>query len=237
MIINIRGTNGSGKTWTVRQLINAYAATPIMCGKYIEGYQCGGARVVGRYDRPSGGCDAIKTQDEVCNLVRSYSAHGPVIFEGLLVSGIFDRYRKLSSEYIDYRWVFLNTPLDICLGNISARRMQVGKSKEFDPVNVISEGIRVNAGPTRWAELAANRDLDVRFVLLATTFEGCKEGVLARRKLRGNDEPLTPITQDGILDHCKRLRRFKELCRKKKFNFVELPSSEAVGQILTWLQS
>jgi hypothetical protein len=80
--------------------------------------------VVGSYENVCGGCDGIKTQDEICNKVREYAKLGHVIYEGLLVSTVFSRYADLAASMQPVRTVFafLDTPLDVCVTRINARR-------------------------------------------------------------------------------------------------------------------
>jgi thymidylate kinase len=154
MIINIRGTSGSGKSSLVRDLMSAAEDTePIQpsaypyTGKQVIGYGLDGldtfdqrdVHVVGRYETPCGGCDGIKTQDEVCQRVRRMSRMGHVVFEGLLISHIYGRYKALHEELATpnqpYLWFFLDTPLDICLSRVQARRASAGNDKPLDPTN------------------------------------------------------------------------------------------------------
>jgi hypothetical protein len=101
--------------------------------------------VVGPYTTQCGGCDAVKTQDECCNSVRTFASQGDVVFEGLLISHIFDRYHKLDHEMADKYsqhtiWAFLDTPLEVCLDRVRSRRNAraalTGKPvKEFNEKN------------------------------------------------------------------------------------------------------
>lgn len=154
MIINIRGTSGSGKSTLIRHLMNeAEFVGPIQpttapfTGKQVIGYGLEGLEtfderdvlVVGRYETACGGCDGIKTQDEVCERVRRFNRLGHVVFEGLLISHIYSRYKLLHEELATptqpYLWLFLDTPLDVCLSRVQQRRAAAGNDKPFNPVN------------------------------------------------------------------------------------------------------
>ena len=83
--------------------------------------------VVGPYRTQCGGCDAIPTQDLVCEAVRQAARRSPyVFFEGLLVSGIYARYQALSDELKAqghrYVWGIYSTPLSVCLERVYARK-------------------------------------------------------------------------------------------------------------------
>jgi hypothetical protein len=133
MIINIRGTNGSGKTavamallgerYTVAEHVHDGVKAPltwsfdeqtVAVGKYREGY--------------CGGCDAIKTQDAICQAVRTAAAttRPMVVFEGVLVSTLFERYLVLSRSLGErdrsaITWAFLDTPAEVCMARVLQR--------------------------------------------------------------------------------------------------------------------
>lgn len=143
MIINLRGTNGSGKSTIAKAILerpDSYMS-PVVLGAYetpkgktrvVDGYKSVlnfGEHliiVVGPYRTNCGGCDAIKTQDLVCDAVRRAVSIGQnVLFEGVIVSTLYDRYRKLSQELRalghGYIWAYLDTPLELCLQRIQLR--------------------------------------------------------------------------------------------------------------------
>jgi len=144
MILNIRGTSGSGKSTIVRKLMAKFEYAPIMSGGKIEAYRLptphGPLYVIGRYETPCGGCDGISTQDEVCRRVTKYAKKGHVIFEGLIVTSCYKRYldlfRKLKQPY---RFLFLNTKLETCLKSVEKRRESRGAKTPFNPTNTISK--------------------------------------------------------------------------------------------------
>lgn len=138
MIINIRGTSGSGKSTIVQKLMLKWNTDFVLVRGKIEAYLIrspyGPIYVIGPYRTACGGCDAIKTQDEICKLVKKYAKLGHVIFEGVIVSTIYERYKKLMLQYGGpYRFIFLNTPLDVCLSRIRQRRKAAGNKKPLDP--------------------------------------------------------------------------------------------------------
>jgi gluconate kinase len=154
MIVNIRGTSGSGKSWVIKQLIQRFPVTPydrerrghvlngntFVLGPYLDAVATQGTGVVNRklgqdeiqgIIRRGGGLDDDRrSQDDTCMAVR-HAGCPNTLFEGLLVSGIYGRYRNMARELPDYRWVFLNTSLEQCIENIRARRRAAGKEGEF----------------------------------------------------------------------------------------------------------
>jgi hypothetical protein len=136
MIIDIRGTHGSGKSWIVHQLISLYGSKDILdlagnpIGHNLS--KCSTA-IVGRYDRVCGGCDGIKTADEVCNLTRRFARqYSHVILEGILVAHTFKRYSNLANELGNYTFCFLDTPLKTCIQRVKQRRIDASNHKPFN---------------------------------------------------------------------------------------------------------
>jgi thymidylate kinase len=148
MIIDIRGTHGSGKSWVVHQLLNRFKGIPVPDHGKIIGYELPAVdgMVVGKYDSTCGGCDGIKTPEEVEDRVstfRQFYTH--VILEGILVSHTYERYHKLAESFKllsgkdDYYFCFLDTPLELCIARVKARRFVQGNEKEFNPKNLIKD--------------------------------------------------------------------------------------------------
>ena len=152
MIINLRGTNGSGKSTVARDLIERQMKLDRVPGEHpISGryltvlldatkVNTGGPRhvvgyhlpefdlcVVGRYETDCGGCDGIKTQDLIYAAVTAAAKrYRNVLFEGVIVSTIFERYLTLSRALVrskagPFVWAYLDTPGELCLRRIQAR--------------------------------------------------------------------------------------------------------------------
>jgi len=148
VVINIRGTSGSGKSYIVRQLLEA-------CGMGVSSYEVkhhgktlatgvvlpSGVPMfaIGSYVNVCGGCDTITNQDWICSTVRYFSQFGHVVFEGLIVSHLWTRYRELTREIngfgLQYKWLFLDTPLEACIENVLKRREERGTKSEFNTQN------------------------------------------------------------------------------------------------------
>ncbi len=141
MIINIRGTSGSGKSFVVYRLMERYKQEPLhgeddkIKAHLIEA-PWGPLYAIGKYTTPCGGCDGIPTQDEVEERVATAAAHGDVIYEGLMVGDCYLRHRdlllRLKQPYII---LFLDTPLKECISRIKARRRARGDTRPFNPNN------------------------------------------------------------------------------------------------------
>lgn len=164
-VFDLRGTHGSGKSHLVHTLLRRYGNRPILGEGTRSGYTPkrkglpGGASreilghhahrlglaVVGPYTKVCGGCDAVRTQDEVCRRVRLFSQEYPrVMLEGILVAHTYSRYLALARELGDYTFLFLDTPLGVCIARVKARRLERGNMKPLDPKNVVRDHERVH---------------------------------------------------------------------------------------------
>lgn len=146
MIINLRGTHGSGKSTVVRSIIDRYKGLPLhdVKGK-IEGYcmqsPYGGIMVVGPYNTPCGGCDRIQPYADIWPRVEDYIKRAEhVIFEGALVSTSYGTIGKFSEAYGD-QFVFacLDTPVELCLDRVRARREERGNTKPLNPDQTVTK--------------------------------------------------------------------------------------------------
>lgn len=153
MIIDIRGTNGSGKSWVVHHLLDTLPTVNILTpyhprkkretlGYILTDYD---AAVVGQYKRTCGGCDTIKTADKIEARIRVFArTYKKVILEGITVSHTFERYNNLALDLgDDYYFLFLDTTLETCIERVKARRVDRDNEKTFDPRNVVSDYERV----------------------------------------------------------------------------------------------
>ena len=133
VIVNPRGTSGSGKTELVRRVLSDYGwgkggqvepvyregrARPIA---YQLRHPLGGRplAVLGHYEATAvvdGG------MDEAFRLVGEYASGGyDVLFEGLLLSGEHRRSAALAEAH-ELHVLCLSAPLDRCIRNVIARR-------------------------------------------------------------------------------------------------------------------
>lgn len=162
-ILNLRGTNGSGKSTIAHRLLKHPHQEIVLVRKRLDSKPVVGYRVdhpkgeiiiVGPYRTQCGGCDAIPTQDLVCAAVRAAARQCPnVFFEGLLVSGIYARYQKLSETCRamgrDYVWGVLQTPLEESLRRVYARNG--GKPIKEELVEMKLRGVESAARKARAA--------------------------------------------------------------------------------------
>lgn len=154
MIIQIRGTSGSGKTTVVKQVMNYLGGWDYY---YIAGrkkplyYYHRDVTILGHYESPCGGCDTIGSARAIYNLIQCLpdTRSKIVLCEGLLLSEDV----KWSLQLPDLRAVFLTTPLETCLAQIQSRRQSRGNAKPLNPANTTNRVKVIERARTR---LAAN---------------------------------------------------------------------------------
>lgn len=142
-IINIRGCNGSGKSHIIRKLMERCDVKPVygqpkrgeLMGRIIayEGtFKGDPIFFIGSYEVMSGGCDHTMkhhgSMDAVCNFVRQFAGKGHVIFEGFLLTGVYQRFYDLSQELGGIIFCYMDTPLELCFERIKNRNEQKSKS-------------------------------------------------------------------------------------------------------------
>ncbi len=168
-IINIRGCNGSGKTTVVRRFLERLECSALGPAGRPLGYRVDAAPwgvlspiyVVGSYENACGGADGIKTQEEIAERTARAHEFGHVLVEGLLMSKSSDG--GVTAPALRDRgaiFAFLDTPWEVCLERVLARRAAAGNSKPFDPEKTMRSAY---AQCARSAELlTAARGYDVR---------------------------------------------------------------------------
>ncbi len=145
MIINIRGTSGSGKSTVMRKVMEH-------CGPWTAAYQEGRKQplyyrstgdwknlvVLGHYESPCGGCDTIGSARQVFELIQRFNdemygvdENATILCEGLLLS----EDTKWFSQLPDLRVYYLVTSLETCLAQIKQRRLAAGNIKELNIEN------------------------------------------------------------------------------------------------------
>jgi len=135
-IIKIHGCSGAGKTTAVRQYMLRYDAQAVESHvPKPEAYICDlYTYVLGSYENTCGGMDTVGSAAKVMALVDKYAARGNVIFEGLLQSTYYGAMGAHSIKYgKDYIYAFLDTPIELCLERVVARRAASGRNNKFDP--------------------------------------------------------------------------------------------------------
>lgn len=127
MIVNLRGGNGSGKSFVHHALLDEHDAEPLYLAQFNTDVQQkprvwrlpGDLYIIGRY---APGADGIGFKP-LGQLVRAFAARGHVFFENVLVSANISSWLPVREALSDQAWVWatLDTPLEVCLERIQAR--------------------------------------------------------------------------------------------------------------------
>lgn len=164
MIINLRGTSGSGKTTAVRSLMEALGGMGLrmkvggrkrpIAHVYQRVGPFASVAVVGSYETACGGCDTISKYDTCYDLIKQLEDNGieRVVYEGLRHSGDAKRALDLLSEGRDIRVINLTTPLEDCLEAVRQRRVARGADPEFNTTNTEAKFNLIERANTRLRE-------------------------------------------------------------------------------------
>lgn len=135
MIIVIRGTNGSGKSHTVRTILAQ--------GRKISDHDEGSrlirlprvkrpVLVIGPYiaGRSMGGCDCIRQPSRIYRLIDLAIAEDwHVLLEGVILAT--KPYLEYHAEGFDVRFMLLDPPIAVCLDHIDRRQKAKGHTSKL----------------------------------------------------------------------------------------------------------
>ena len=147
-ILDIRGTHGSGKSYLVHRMLQEYGNEPILDGKTVLGHRMPKINgvCVGPYTKVCGGCDAINKVEEASRRLLLWSQQlitGIIVLEGIRVAHTFQRYSDLAKQLElqghEYKFLFLDTPLEVCIERVKTRRIARGNEKLLNPSNIIKD--------------------------------------------------------------------------------------------------
>lgn len=136
MIINIRGTNGSGKSTVVRQVMNSCNTVVQIAYPQMEhrrkpmGYICthGNQKlfIPGHYEIANGGIDTLPSLNYAHDLILQHYEYGAdVLYEGKNFTENIERILLLHKAGIDVRVIFIEFPIDDCIAAVRARGHQI----------------------------------------------------------------------------------------------------------------
>lgn len=161
LIINLRGTNGSGKGWLATRLVPPTPEGKFQIAEHAYVTKAGARRtkpiwayrdkpsgliLIGRYDTACGGCDGlpdVRTAYRAALTASQMPDVRGVVLEGLMISGIYQSVvdelgRAAAAQPRPARliWAYLSTPLDTCIARV---RLRSARSPEWDPSNIVSK--------------------------------------------------------------------------------------------------
>jgi hypothetical protein len=158
LVVQIRGTSGSGKTWVMKQVMSSLGYwQPVMspCWRFpLYNLSENRVAVIGVYGEVNRGCDRLGSAhtiyDLTCSLLEDQAE--AVLCEGLLLSNDV----KWTSQLRDFdlRVLFLSTPLDVCLRQLESRREQSGNKRPHNPMVTCNRVRHIQSARTRLQELS-----------------------------------------------------------------------------------
>lgn len=143
LVIQIRGTSGSGKTTAMRSVMDTLLWNPVHVpgrkkplyylsdGTNDEGRVC----VLGHYDpdTPSGGCDTIGSAPQIRDVIYSLPGNIDVVLsEGALWSEDVKWTLDLVEKGHEVKIIFLSTPYEECVRRVHLRRQAKGNDEPLD---------------------------------------------------------------------------------------------------------
>ena len=151
-IIKLHGTSGSGKTTVARELMkNADLVRTILnpASRKPEAYEVrwlykNPLFILGPYTATCGGLDSLSDVNDHIRLLHQCAEYGHVFYEGLLGSEYYGRIGKETEKYGDsHIFAFLDTPIDLCLARVQARRLARGNTKPLNPANTVGRVAKI----------------------------------------------------------------------------------------------
>lgn len=185
-IVTIRGTSGSGKTHLTRRVMDLYGGKkanhverrkqPLSYDLHRDKLDGPPLRVLGHYESPTGGGDTISNGlDYIDGLVREADGDGlDVLYEGLVISSDFKRITALHDEGRPVLVVVLNTPLELCIESVQARRAAKGNTTPLNPKSTTEKHRAVSNMVPRFRTAGVNVhhvDRETAFELIRETLE------------------------------------------------------------------
>ena len=153
IILNIRGTNGSGKSTAMRLLMERLGkGTPFQIDGKEAGYRfrrpgATDVLVLGKYATACGGLDASFSYpgaaDDVIFFLDELAGKGNVVAEGVVAMGSYGIGRlhdfavKQEAKGNTVIFALMDTPLETCIARCEKRRAEkaAAKGKEAKPLN------------------------------------------------------------------------------------------------------
>lgn len=122
---------------------------------------------LGSYATDCGGCDTIPKVSIVAELLQEIMGspgEGIVFYEGLMISHMIGTVGAAVRPY-ETRHImgFLDTPLDVCIERVKARRLARGNDKPFDPKRTLTKDYVAVGQAKRNATIQGFRVVDIGY--------------------------------------------------------------------------
>lgn len=146
VLINIRGSNGSGKSYCVRKILEHFGKGEL---KYIdqltdEGevfkfpyYEYDNFFLLGKYTTDCGGLDTCRYYETIAKTAKELIRQKSVLMEGILWSSVFSSMYRLDRDLRQMGhssvWCGFNNPAELHLERVMERRASKGV---FEPMQI-----------------------------------------------------------------------------------------------------
>lgn len=143
VLINIRGTNGSGKTYTARRIADQFPLVEQFSMGQIKIYDHGDFYLVGSYENECGGLDTVRDFYTVAPTVLELLKKKSVLMEGLLWSSVYSSMHKLEAqcrlEGHSVVWCGFDYPVSLMIERVLSRRVGKGNIQPLKVSNLIAK--------------------------------------------------------------------------------------------------
>jgi hypothetical protein len=152
VFIKLAGTSGSGKTTTVRAVMDKFVMGPklfdgtekiaeyrTLLGQPTEPFQQ--IVVLGGYANVCGGLDTISDKNVRLDLIKQYTGAKKklVLLEGLIISCYGEIGDVSEASNVPWIYAFMDTPLEVCLARCESRRKARGVTEPMNPENTTAK--------------------------------------------------------------------------------------------------
>lgn len=182
MIVNLRGTHGSGKSTIARTVMGKYPEHKeinLHTKRRPLGYVCKrfdnlkkpDLFIAGHYETPCGGCDTILVVNDAFALIQKYAkAKYDVLFEGVLSQRNPGRLLALHNSF-PFFTIVIDIPDSECIAAVQTRRAEKGLKPLINTDNLIKEARTVIRGAEKLKQAGANVEFHSRQGALDRTLE------------------------------------------------------------------
>jgi adenylate kinase family enzyme len=136
MLIKLHGTSGSGKSTIARALMDRAMLTVLDRAYKVDRVDIvRPIYIIGTYNSQCGGCDTLTATEQI-EQIHKYAPLGHVFYEGLLGSEYYGKLGQASERYgKEHVFAFLDTPIEVCIERVKARRLAKGNTKPLNEEN------------------------------------------------------------------------------------------------------
>lgn len=159
LLINIRGSNGSGKTYTARSVASEFnllstfdkIVSTERSGEFkVKIYEYDKFFLVGSYKAACGGLDTVSDFYVISGIVKDLIKEKSVLMEGLLWSSVFSAQYRLDAELRalghNVLWAGFDDTVETLINRVLDRRAEAGNHKPLPIENLVHKVYAVERG-------------------------------------------------------------------------------------------